>query len=350
MTGAVHIEIETRQLKLKEPFVIAGASADEKPMALVRLRQETSGGGVLEGLGEASLSIKSAESFEKNLDFLHNLPEDLFDDPTRIKDIADRLDRLERGCRPAKCAVDLALYDLNGKMLERPVYNLFDLEKHGVPHSFVTLCLGDEAQTLARAAELRGQDYLKVKVDSAFDLRLLEEIQSISGAKLAIDANESWQYDEAVEKLNHLAERVDLEFCEQPLPASKVQDQRKLKQAVPVPIYLDEAIITRQDVELLAESCDGINVKLMKCGGIYRAIELITRARARNLKVLIGCMVESSIGITGASHIAHLADYLDLDGSSFLAWDPFVGTFLHRGRVILPTGTGLGVIEKKHVQ
>ena len=121
MTGAVHIEIETRQLKLKEPFVIAGASADEKPMALVRLRQETSGGGVLEGLGEASLSIKSAESFEKNLDFLHNLPEDLFDDPTRIKDIADRLDRLERGCRPAKCAVDLALYDLNGKMLERPV-------------------------------------------------------------------------------------------------------------------------------------------------------------------------------------------------------------------------------------
>lgn len=337
----MQITAEKYELSLKKPFRIAREVFENKKNVLLKLNYKN-----FAGLGEASPSSFFDENQEQVYYFLKQLPENAFNDPRRIKDCIDLLDSMEHGMNCAKCAVDMALYDISGKILNEPVHKALKLDYTRTPLSSMTIGLGTEEEMLNDARELIGWSFVKVKVDSKLDIKLLAEIQKITGAKMYIDANASWEVDEAIDKLNKLKEITEIEFIEQPLAVGKNQDLKKLKQHSPFPVFLDEDIVTPYDIDRTLGLADGINVKIQKCGGIFRSIELITYARMKNIKVMLGCRIESIIGITAAVQIAPLADYLDLDSHFLLKNDRYAGALIHKGKLIVSEYPGLGIIEK----
>jgi L-alanine-DL-glutamate epimerase-like enolase superfamily enzyme len=186
---------------------------------------------------------------------------------------------------------------------------------------------------------------LKVKVGIPGDMEILDRVIGRSGKKIRVDANEGWDIEMAIEKTRELHER-GVEFCEQPISHEDEEGLRELKLVSPLEIILDESIIEPGDVEAKADQGHGINIKLMKCGGISPALDLIAEARRCELKVMIGCMVETSIAVTAAAQLSPLVDYADLDGNLLLADDPFEGVKVVDGRIVLPTGPGLGVTRR----
>jgi L-alanine-DL-glutamate epimerase-like enolase superfamily enzyme len=183
---------------------------------------------------------------------------------------------------------------------------------------------------------------LKVKVGIPGDMEILDRVIARSGKTVRVDANEGWDLETAVEKTLELYRRK-VELCEQPLPHDAEEDLRELKRLCPIPVILDESIVGVKEVDARHDQGHGINIKLMKCGGITPALEMIERARAHGLRVMIGCMLETSLGVTAAAHLSPLCDYADLDGNLLLRDDPFEGVRVVAGRLVLPETPGLGV-------
>ena len=173
----------------------------------------------------------------------------------------------------------------------------------------------------------------------------MRAIRSETVARIRIDANAGWTADQAVEMVRRLAE-FDVELVEQPLPPGSPGDWRRVREAAPMPIIADESVLTSSDVPAMAGLVDGVNIKLMKCGGIREALRLIHTARAHGMSVMIGCMIESSVAITAAAHLSPLADYADLDGNLLISNDPFSGAAVRQGCLVLPEGPGIGVTPR----
>jgi L-Ala-D/L-Glu epimerase len=319
-------------LELAETFVISRESADTADVVQVEIRHN---GRV--GYGEGAPIERYGESAESAVAYVDANADALGDDPWALDGIAERL---PGGEFAARSAIDAALHDLQGKLVGVPVWKLLGLERTGPPTSW-TIWLGDP-DDMARRAEKVGDRFLRLKLKlgarDGLDLERVRAVRSVTDVPLQVDVNEYWTLDEALDALPQLAE-LGVEYCEQPLPAGS---GRELKSA-PIPIYLDEDCHTLEDVASCAERAHGINIKLAKSGGIREAVRMAHAARALGLGVMLGCMLESGLGISAAAQIASLCDHVDLDGNLLLAHDPWPGVELVDGVQVPSEQPGLGV-------
>lgn len=327
-------------LQLTTPFRISRHVQYTAANVLVQITYE----GVT-GIGEAAPSEHYGECRETVLAALTLLSNELGEDPFALEDIFKRFNHVLRLNPAAKAALDMALYDLVGKLLNVPVYKLLGLSADKTPLTSFTIGI-DTPENMAKKAVL-ARDYpiLKIKVGTKNDVANLKAIREVSNAVIRVDANTAWTPKEAVRKINQLAE-FDLEFVEQPVAPHDLAGLKYVREHVPLPIITDESSITVEDIPRLADCTDGINIKLMKCGGLHHALKMIHVARAHNLKIMLGCMIESSLAITAAAHLTPLIDYADLDGHLLVSNDPYVGVEVIDGKLILPDGPGLGVVPR----
>ncbi|HET7478447.1 MAG TPA: dipeptide epimerase [Rubrobacteraceae bacterium] len=243
----------------------------------------------------------------------------------------------------ALAALDAALHDLAAKRLGVPVWRLLGLARPA-PVSAYTLAIADLDTTVSEARKLSGYPILKMKVGGRGDIETVRAVAAASEAEPWVDANEAFTPDEVSEAVAELRE-IGAAMIEQPVPASAGPEalRRVTEAASPVPVIADESAITAADVPKLAGSVSGVNVKLAKCGGIRRALEMVHTARAHGMLVMLGCMVETSLGIAAAAQVSGLFDYLDLDGAMLLADDPYAGLEYKQGHITVPDSPGLGV-------
>ena len=333
----MEVEARTVTLRLAETFVIARGAEDEVEVVQVELRHEGAS-----GFGEAAPIDRYGESGGSALAFLGESGELLGDDPFALEAIGKRL--AERpGEQAAKAALDAALHDLCGKLLGVPVWRLLGLERSGPPTSW-TIWLGEPDDMARRAERVRGRfKRLKLKLGGrdGLDLERVRSVRRVTDVPLQVDVNEYWSLDEALEALPELV-RLGVEYCEQPLAAGD-GGGRELKRRSPIPIFLDEDCHTLADVAGCAERAHGINIKLAKSGGIREGVRMVHSARALGLGVMLGCMVESGLGIAAACQLASLCDHVDLDGNLLLAEDPWPGVELVDGVQLPAEAPGLGV-------
>ncbi len=327
----IQLELDPLELPLKHTFTIARSSESVAHTVVVRLRWNG-----LEGLGESAPIARYDESVDSVGAGLR--ARDLGDDPYA-------LERLLDGLAPAqKCGLDIALHDLIGKDVARPLWRLLGLDPARTPHTSFTIGIAGIDETLEKVREVGTHPIIKVKLGKGAELETLEAIRSIYTGTIRVDANEGWTAHQAVELLGEMA-RFEIEFCEQPIPAGTPEQLRWIRERSPIPIVTDEDSKDASDLPALRGCVDGINVKLVKCGGIRGALEMIHTARALGLRIMLGCMVESQILTTAAAHLSPLVDWADLDGPFLTARDPFSGITYDRGKIVLPDGPGLGVRE-----
>jgi L-Ala-D/L-Glu epimerase len=327
----VELTARIETVRLAETFTISRGSEDEARVVQVELRH-----GATSGFGEAAPIDRYDESAESALAWLDGL--ELGDDPFALDEIESRL---PAGEHAAHAAVDAALHDLQGKLTGLPVHRLLGLRRAGPPTSW-TIWLGDPDDMAHRAekAAQRGFRRLKLKLGGGdgLDLERVRAVAAAADVPLQCDVNEAWSLDEALEILP----QTELEYCEQPLAAGD-PDGPELKRRSPLPIYVDEDCHTLADVAACAERAHGINIKLAKSGGIREAVRMAHAARALGLGLMLGCMVESGLGIAAGAHVASLMDFVDLDGNLLLAHDPWPGVEFTDGVQLPADAPGLGV-------
>src|SRR5213592_3460079 len=325
-------------LDLAETFVIARDARDTAEVVQVEIHHD----GVT-GFGEGAPIDRYGESAESALEYIEDAAGALVDDPFALEVIEARLEPREWA---ARSALDAALHDLQGKLTGVPVWRLLGLRRLGPPTSW-TIWLGDPDDMGNRAAKVADR-FLRLKLKlGARDGRDVDRVRAVreaTAAPLQVDVNEYWTLEEALDSLPQLAE-LGVEYCEQPLPAGDPGGAR-LKAASPIPIYVDEDCNRLQDVAACAERAHGINIKLAKSGGIREAMRMAYAARALGLGVMLGCMIESGLGIAAAAQVASLCDHVDLDGNLLLAHDPWPGIELRDGIQVPADEPGLGVREE----
>lgn len=333
----MELSAQTLDLALRTPFRISRGVQEVAHNVVAQIEA-----GDLHGIGEGAPSAYYGERCETVLVAFSYFTDVLGDDPTRIEEIHQRLDAALGGNTAAKAAIDMALYDLLGKRLGAPVYQLLGLNPAATPRTSFTIGLDTPEEMARRAAAATGWPVLKIKLGTPRDLEIVRAIRGVSSATLRVDANGGWQPREALRVIEQLA-AYDIEFVEQPVPAHDLAGLRFVRERSPLPIIADESCVTLTDIPRVAACADGINVKLMKCGGIGPALKMIATARAHGLRVMLGCMVESSLACTAAAQISPLVDYADLDGPVLIANDPYDGVQYDAGKLVLPDRSGLGV-------
>ena len=303
------------------------------------------------GIGEAAPSAYYGETRETVLAALPRLMDALGGDITHLADAHMQFDQaMGHGNAAAKAAVDMALYDALGKRLGAPVYTLLGLNPERTPVTSFTIAIAPPSE-MAERARVAARDFpiLKVKLGSEADLDIIRAIRDVCDATIRVDANAAWEPKQAIRIIAQL-EPYGIEFVEQPVAAADLDGMRLVRENVALPIIADESCVTLDDIPRVVGCADGINIKLMKCGGLYNALAMIHTARAHHLKVMLGCMIESSLAITAAAHLSPLADYADLDGALLVRDDPFAGVAIQRGKLLLPEGPGLGVTRRAETQ
>jgi L-Ala-D/L-Glu epimerase len=323
-------------LELAETFVISRSATDTDDVVVVELRHSG-----VSGFGEAQPNDRYAESAESAAAFVEEHAELIGDDPFALEEVMEQLPAREFA---ARAAIDAALHDLQGKLLGQPVWRLLGLRRAGPPTSW-TVWLGDPDDMAGRAEKALDRfRRLKLKLGGrdGLDVERVRGVRGVAGElPLQVDVNEAWSLDEALEALPQLAD-LGVAYCEQPLPAGDPGGP-KLKERSPLPIYVDEDCHTLADVADCAERAHGINVKLAKSGGIREAVRMVHAARALELGCMLGCMIESGLGISAGAQVASLFDHVDLDGNLLLAHDPWPGVPFVQGVQLPPEGPGLGV-------
>jgi len=323
-------------LDLKTTFRVAHGASDQRFNVLVYLD---------DGVGEAAAVPYYGETQEGIIEYLKSVP-DLGDDPFDIDSI---LARRPAGSRAARAAIDEALHDLWGKKLGEPLYKLFGLNPNNIPLTSFTIGM-DQPAVMAEQAQASGHPVLKIKLGSEQDQEIVAAIRASTNAKLRVDVNAGWSREQALQIIPRLAE-YDIEFIEQPLAVDDVEGYFWLKeklraQKIKTPIFADETAKNSQDVAALAGAIDGVVVKTMKSEGIRESLRMIHTARAHDMQIMLSCMVESSVGVTAAAHLAPLCDYADLDGPLLIKNDPYIGLTYDGAKMSLPHGAGLGLVRR----
>ena len=335
--AGMELSVRVFTLVHTEPFVISRSADTESQVVQVAVRH-----GDAVGYGEGAPDAHYGESVDGAAGFLEEVAPLLGDDPLAMGAILGRVGE-RPGNMGAKCALDGALHDLLGKLCGQPLYRILGLDPAPPPTSF-TISIDSLEGTAGRVQRARGYRALKVKLGGPDDLERVRVVRrEAPDALIRVDANEAWTVEMTRELAPELV-ALGVELVEQPLPAADRDGYAELHAAkLPVPIVVDESCHTLPDVAAAAGHADGVNIKLTKSGGIREALRMIHAARAIGLRVMLGCMNESSLGIAGGAHIAPLVDVVDLDGHLLNANDAFTGLRLDDGRVIPGDGPGLGV-------
>ncbi len=333
---------EILTLETTHPFGIARGTQSAYRVVWVRLAD----GDGLEGWGEADPSAFYGETADTVVAALGRLGPLLAEaDPFDLESTEAKLHASLGRNGAARCAVSAALHDLVGKRLGVPLWKLWGLDPARAPSSSFTIGLDAPAVMQAKVREATPYPILKVKVGTADDAAILAAIREVTDKPIRVDANCGWSAKQAIANLPML-EEFGVELIEQPLPADDLEGLAMVRSASTMPIIADESCLVAADIPRLAGVVDGINIKLAKCGSLREALRMIAVARAHRLLVMVGCMIETSLGITAAAHFTPLLDVVDLDGAALLKHDPFTGAGIAGGRVTLPTGAGLGVTRR----
>jgi len=335
----LHHEIVT--VRTRTPFVIARGGASEWRLVWVRVIDDDGA----EGWGEAAPSRFYGETTETVIAALDRLAVVLRGaDAWSLDAIEAEMHAVLRFNASAKSAVSAALHDLAAKRLGVPLYRMLGLDPVRAPRSSYTIPITTDDDALRRALEDAAQyPILKVKLGGPRDADTIAGVRASAPEKiLRVDANAAWTPKHALHMIDVLLD-YDVEFVEQPVAAHDIDGLRFVRERSPLAIIADESCMVATDIPRLAGAVDGINLKLAKCGGLREAMKIIATARAHDMSVMCGCMVESSLGITAAAHLAPLLDHADLDGAALLARDPFVGASIGGGAVVVPNSPGLGV-------
>ncbi len=327
------LTVEPVTLNLRTTFRIAHGASDQRHNVFAHLD---------EGVGEAPTVTYHGETQEGIIAYLQAAADHLGDDPFRLEDI---LNGLPPGSRSARAAIDIALHDLLGQRLGVPLWKLFGLNPTRLPQTSFTIAM-DTPELMAQRARESGFPILKIKLGSADDEAMVRAIRAATPAKLRVDANAGWTRAQAAALIPRLAQ-YDLELVEQPLAVGDIEGLRWLRaQKLGVPLFADESIKTARDVAEHVGGVDGVVIKLMKTSGLREAQRAMAVARAHDLQVMVSCMVETSVGVTAAAHLAPLCDLADLDGPLLISNDPYAGLSYDGATMILPDGPGLGVTRR----
>lgn len=328
------------QLELKHPFAIAKFSRTSTPLMLIRLTYEN-----ISGFGEASMVPYMGENIETAIAFLHKIDWRRFVYPFDFESIIAYLDSIDKGQPAIKAAIDIALNDIKGKIMNTPCYRIYGAEPLKMPKTSYTIGIDTPEVIREKVADASGFKVLKVKLGRDNDKELINTIRSVSDLPLFIDANQGWKDKaKAIDMIYWLHNQGAL-LVEQPMDKNDVDGNAWLTGRSPIPVLADEAVQRLADIDAVKGAYHGINIKLMKSGGMFEAHQMILKARAYGMKILIGCMSETSCATLAGAALAPLCDWADLDGPSLTRNNPFKNPEMKAGRYKLNNLPGLGLEE-----
>jgi len=328
-------------LQLRHTFTLANSSRKSTPDVLTRIEFEG-----FVGYGEASMPPYLGESVDSATRFLSALNLSQFTDPFMMDDILQYVDSVMPGNTAAKASVDIALHDLVGKIMKQPWYKIWGFDPANTPNTSFTIGIDTPEVVIQKVAEAAPYKILKVKLGQATDRQMIETIRSVTDRPLCVDVNQGWtDRVKALETIHWLKEN-GVVFVEQPMPKTAIDDMAWLTQNSPLPTIADEALQRLPDVLKAHGVYSGINIKLMKCTGMREAHEMLTLARSLGMKVMIGCMTETSCAVSAAAQLAPKADWADLDGNLLITNNPYSGMQVVDGKVTLIDRPGIGVKEE----
>lgn len=341
MAAPLRLEARVLQLQTTHVFRIArGASRDFRSVWVTLTDHEGR-----EGWGEAAATAYYGETVETALAALDRYATLLPSEPWALETIERDLETALRRNAAARVAISTALHDLCAKRLGIPLWQWWGLDPAKAPKSTFTIGIDTPEAMQAKVREAAQYPILKVKLGTADDVAILRALRDATDRELRVDANCAWTPAHAIRMLPVLKE-FGVTVLEQPVEPGDLEGFAQIRRRAEIPLIADESCVTAADIPNVVGKVDGINIKLAKCGSLREAIRMISIARAHGLMVMVGCMIESSLGITAAAHLTPLVDIVDLDGAALLANDPFHGATIAHGQVTLPTGPGLGVTPR----
>lgn len=337
----MHLKFEPYELQLQHTFTVASYSRTTTPDVQVEIEYDG-----FVGYGEASMPPYLGHTVESVCAFLAKVDLERFSDPFQIEEILAYVDSLSEGDAPAKAAIDIALHDLVGKLLGQPWFRIWGLDASKAPST--TFTIGIDTPEIVRQKTLECADkfnILKVKVGLDSDEQMIRTIREVTSLPLAVDANQGWKDKyKALDEIHWLKEQ-GIVMVEQPMPVNMLDDIAWVTERSPLPIFADESIQRLRDIPSIKGAFTGINIKLMKCTGMHEAWKMLNYARAEGLKVMLGCMTETSCACTAAAHLSPGVDFADIDGNLLISNDRFEGMVVEKGRMVLPDRPGLGLIK-----
>ena len=326
-------------LQLRHVFTIANSSRTTTPVVLTEITYDG-----ITGYGEASLPPYLGETQASVIEFLKKVDLEQFSSPFELDDILTYIDKITENNTAAKASIDIALHDLVGKIMNQPWYKIWGLDKDKTPSTTFTIGIDtDEVvkQKTREAAPL--YNILKVKLGRENDKQMIEAIRTVTDKPIAVDANQGWKDKHyALDMINWLKEK-GIVMIEQPMPKYNLEDAAWVTERSPLPVFADESFQRLQDVLRLKGAFTGVNIKLMKCTGMREAWKIQTVARAANMKVMIGCMTETSCAISAATQLSPAVDWADLDGNLLISNDCFKGVTVINGKLHLDDKPGIGI-------
>ena len=337
--GKMKLSWKPYELQLKHAFNISTYSRKTTPVVLTTIEYDG-----LVGYGEASLPPYLGETQASVIEFLKKVDLSGFSNPLELEEIIHYIDSIAENNTAAKASVDIALHDLAGKIIGKPWHQLWGLKKENVPDTTFTIGIDTDEVVRQKVREVEGQfNILKVKLGGTDDKRMIETIRSVTALPLAVDANQGWKdKHQALDMILWLKEK-GIVMIEQPMPKYNLDPIAWLTEESPLPIFADESVQRLRDVERMKGVFSGINIKLMKCTGMREAWQMRNLAQALGMKVMIGCMTETSCAISAATQLAPGLDFADLDGALLIQNDAFEGATLQNGKIIATDFPGIGL-------
>jgi L-Ala-D/L-Glu epimerase len=341
-SSGLTLRFKPYELHLKHVFTIAEGSRTTTPVMLTELEFDN-----IIGYGEASMPPYLGENHETATSFLSKIDLSQFESPFLMEDILNYIDQLVPGNYAAKASVDIALHDLVGKLMRQPWYKIWGLNPDRTPDTSFTIGIDKPEVVKAKVREAAPYRILKVKLGKGNDKEMIETVRSETDKPICVDINQGWTDRNMALEMSHWLKDQGVVFIEQPMSKTSTEDTAWLTQNSPLPIIADEAFQTISDFRKVQGVYSGINIKLMKCGGLRSAYIMIKMARALGMKVMIGCMTETSCAVTAAAQLSPLVDWADLDGNLLIDNDVFTGVTINDGKIMLPDRPGIGVIKNK---
>ena len=341
-SSGLTLRYKAYELHLKHVFTLASGSRSTTPVMLTELEFEN-----IVGYGEASMPPYLGENHETAGSFLSKVDLTQFESPFLMEDILTYVDQLVPGNYAAKASVDIALHDLVGKIMKQPWYKIWGLNPDRTPNTSFTIGIDKPEVVKTKVREAAPYKILKVKLGQGNDKEMIQAVRSETDKPICVDINQGWTDRIMALEMSHWLKDQGVVFIEQPMSKASVDDIAWLTQNSPLPIIADEAIQTISDFRNVQGAYSGINVKLMKCGGLRAAYIMIKMARALGMKVMIGCMTETSCAVSAAAQLSPLADWADLDGNLLIDNDVFEGVTIIDGKIILPDRPGIGIRQRE---